>query len=182
MQNLNDHLVELVKDDTVEAREAYLKAVDKQNLLQMFEKGIDPIRRAGRVGPVPKLTHERDGNPQCLPGVDRRARSSQTALDSVGALGDTVGLLRGRGPSCPRGHARPAGTRGGPGVAPPECVGPRPPQASGPAPGRRPWVLRTRWGRPHDAGFRRDDDHPEPREATVLRGVPTGIREAPPKP
>ncbi|MCR9163282.1 MAG: type IV pilus twitching motility protein PilT [bacterium] len=38
MQNLNDHLVALVQDGTVEAREAYLKAVDKQNLVQMFEK------------------------------------------------------------------------------------------------------------------------------------------------
>ena len=38
MQNLNDHLIELVKDGTVEAREAYLKAVDKQNLVQMFQK------------------------------------------------------------------------------------------------------------------------------------------------
>gem|GEM_PF-822367 len=38
MQNLNDHLVQLVKDDVVEPREAYLKAVDKQNLVQMFEK------------------------------------------------------------------------------------------------------------------------------------------------
>ena len=38
MQNLNDHLIELVRDGIVEAREAYLKAVDKQNLVQMFQK------------------------------------------------------------------------------------------------------------------------------------------------
>ena len=38
MQNLNDHLLQLVKDDVVEPREAYLKAVDKHNLLQMFSK------------------------------------------------------------------------------------------------------------------------------------------------
>ncbi len=38
MQNLNDHLVALVQDGTVDAREAYLKAVDKQNLVKMFQK------------------------------------------------------------------------------------------------------------------------------------------------
>jgi twitching motility protein PilT len=38
MQNLNDDLVRLVQEDVVEPREAYLKAVDKQNLAQMFDK------------------------------------------------------------------------------------------------------------------------------------------------
>ncbi len=38
MQNLNDHLLKLVEDDVVEPLEAYLKAVDKANLMQMFEK------------------------------------------------------------------------------------------------------------------------------------------------
>ena len=38
MQNLNDHLLQLVLDDVVEAREAYIKAVDKHNLKQMFAK------------------------------------------------------------------------------------------------------------------------------------------------
>ncbi|MBV1862366.1 MAG: PilT/PilU family type 4a pilus ATPase, partial [Nannocystaceae bacterium] len=38
MQNLNDHLLKLVIEDVVEPLEAYLKAVDKKNLLQMFEK------------------------------------------------------------------------------------------------------------------------------------------------
>lgn len=38
MQNLNDHLLQLVKDGVVEPLEAYMKAVDKNNLMQMFEK------------------------------------------------------------------------------------------------------------------------------------------------
>lgn len=38
MQNLNDHLLDLVKDGVVEPLEAYMKAVDKNNLMQMFEK------------------------------------------------------------------------------------------------------------------------------------------------
>jgi len=38
MQNLNDDLLELVKDGVVEPLEAYMKAVDKNNLMQMFEK------------------------------------------------------------------------------------------------------------------------------------------------
>jgi twitching motility protein PilT len=38
MQNLNDHLLALVKDDVVEAQEAYIKSVDKQNLREMFKK------------------------------------------------------------------------------------------------------------------------------------------------
>ncbi len=38
MQNLNDHLLKLVIEDVVEPVEAYLKAVDKKNLIQMFEK------------------------------------------------------------------------------------------------------------------------------------------------
>ncbi len=38
MQNLNDHMMKLVLGDVIEPREAYLKAVDKKNLQQMFEK------------------------------------------------------------------------------------------------------------------------------------------------
>jgi twitching motility protein PilT len=36
MQTLNDHLLRLVQDDLVEAREAYLKAVDKDGLVDAF--------------------------------------------------------------------------------------------------------------------------------------------------
>ena len=45
MQNLNDHLLDLVKDGTVEPLEAYMKAVDKNNLMQMFEKASVPFEQ-----------------------------------------------------------------------------------------------------------------------------------------
>jgi len=42
MCTLNDSLVDLVRRKQVEAREAYLKAVDKQGLLGLFKgQGID---------------------------------------------------------------------------------------------------------------------------------------------
>jgi twitching motility protein PilT len=42
MCTLNDSLTDLVRRKTVEAREAYIKAVDKQGLLGMFKnQGID---------------------------------------------------------------------------------------------------------------------------------------------
>ena len=47
MRTLNDSLLELVKSKTVDAKEAYLKAVDKSGLVALYERAgirFDPER------------------------------------------------------------------------------------------------------------------------------------------
>jgi twitching motility protein PilT len=47
MRTLNDSLIELVKSKTVDAKEAYLKAVDKSGLVALYERAgirFDPER------------------------------------------------------------------------------------------------------------------------------------------
>ena len=55
MRTLNDSLLELVKAKTVDAKEAYIKAVDKGGLLALYERAgirFDPERLSTPATPA----------------------------------------------------------------------------------------------------------------------------------